>query len=1661
MTMFLPLWRHARMCAFLCPLLLALATMPLLAFASSSGTLAPTSGPVLDAGEYHNCGVQETGELTCWGDNASGQGTFPFQTRFIAVATGVDHTCGLRANGQAICWGAPGSIATAPPTGPFIALSAGNAETCGLRSNGELRCWGGGLAETVPTTGIFVALNIANGRGCAIRSDGGLQCWQAAGIASLGVPPSGRFLDLSLGSSHACALRSDGKILCWGSNTQGQTAAPSADTFIAVASGHQHSCGVRENGNLVCWGANPSGQLSVPAGRYTAIAAGRLHTCARDDEAALRCWGGSNSRNERTAPAYDFQKLAVGRDQACGLTYPGDIACSGAANALTPPVRRYNEVSFGEQTVCVLAVDSRPQCWGDIADMPPNEPLTSISVGVAHVCGVRVDGSAVCWGDNSFGQSTPTPGQYSKVVSGDRFTCALGTDSDLFCWGQGPVVDGAPQGGFAQLSAYGRNACVVEHSGDVQCWGTDAAVIAPPSGQFGYIAVGERHVCGIRQSAVDVLQCWGDNSQGQLQSPSGLGFYRIAAFGDTTCATEVTKMQCWGAQTITRDGRSPRLAPAAIAAGDAHTCTVRGNRGVGCWGDNAFGQRNAAIHRAQSISANADHTCSLQVGGEARCWGDNTHNGSTPPSVSLRMLDMGQFNGCGVGANGAANCWGWNVNAQSTPPVALFRSVATGLNHSCGVRDDGTLACWGYNADGQTTAPTGVFKAVDVGERHSCAIAEAGSVTCWGLNSEGQTTPPELGAATYRSLASGAFHNCAILSNGGIACWGRNANGQATPPEEGQYVSIAAGTAHTCAVRDDGGRVCWGANESGQAPQIAVGPAVFPALTNGEPTSIDLQMLVTGSYTPVSPTFGFVEGHLPFGLEINAYGQILGIPGDEPGTHTFTIRASDENGFQATREFSVVLNEAPDVTPPSIVPTYNGFAFYTEWYNTNVELVWTVTDQESSVSTSGCETVTVTTDTDGTSFTCTATSEGGTSTQTVVIRRDATPPDTQLDQTPPALSWGGGAQYSETFAFSMVGTDASGFARFECMVFGIGSFSCNSPQAVGGLNFGTTYTIQVRAKDLAGNIDPTPATYTWVKYRDTTPPLLTPTYAGTMGDNGWYISDAHLTWTIDDPESAIVSTTGCDALHVTADTAGINRVCTVRSAGGETWRVGSIKRDATAPTVVASTTAVPNAAGWHRQNVTVLYTCVETTSGLPTFCPSAETISQEGHNVSTTAKTVRDFAGNTATSNVITINLDKTAPQVISERRTLPNATGWYRDDVTIDFICTDTVSGLAAPCPPPYTYTGEGRELTYQVPVNDIAGNQTLAGWLLSIDRTAPTISASATTAPNAAGWYRTNVGVAFACNDALSGINVCPFAQTLSQEGEAVSSTAQTAVDYASNVSAPSNVVTVKIDKTAPTLNVTMPPATVLLNATHDFQLNASDALSGVATQSCSGFVTGSLGTRSVTCTATDRAGNSVSRSSTYRVVYGYAALSAPLIDPSQVYVVQAPRSVPLEWRLFDANGAAITNATLTQSTVTDIACPSTGVGLTTAPSGETNSFAHSGRWHVSTELVDQLHRDGLFAFGHHAQRRYAAQRDDPRGAEGDAHGRELPIDTPAGAQQQCGAGTGAADADAGDTTECAEKSAASRFTETEAIVNQDRRYRVLCVVEPFAACVAIALF
>jgi uncharacterized protein (TIGR03382 family) len=95
---------------------------------------------------------------------------------------------------------------------------------------------------------------------------------------------------------------------------------------------------------------------------------------------------------------------------------------------------------------------------------------------------------------------------------------------------------------------------------------------------------------------------------------------------------------------------------------------------------------------------------------------------------------------------------------------------------------------------------------------------------------------------------------------------------------------------------------------------------------------------------------------------------------------------------------------------------------------------------------------------------------GSSSSHSFTVAQDTTAPDTTLTSGPSGTT----SEHGATFEFS---ANEEG-VTYECSLDGAAFTPCTSPAVFTGLSEGE-HTFQVRARDAAGNVDPTPATRTW------------------------------------------------------------------------------------------------------------------------------------------------------------------------------------------------------------------------------------------------------------------------------------------------------------------------------------------------------------------------------------------------------------------------------------------------------------------------------------------------------------------------------------------------------------------------------------------------------
>jgi alpha-tubulin suppressor-like RCC1 family protein len=289
---------------------------------------------------------------------------------------------------------------------------------------------------------------------------------------------------------------------------------------------------------------------------------------------------------------------------------------------------------------------------------------------------------------------------------------------------------------------------------------------------------------------------------------------------------------------------SPGEAPLglrAISAGEAHTCAVRADQTVLCWGNNAHGQLGdgsttsrpfpgvvPGLAGAVDVSVGDDHSCALLAGGALRCWGDNSQgqlgDGSTRAHltpvevagvVDARRLTLGRSYACALLGTGQIQCWGDNAYGQlgdgttvtrlrptTVPDLSAVTDLSAHSMHTCARTQNGSLYCWGENGDGelgdgsrspsllprQVLSPGDSFVQVATGSAFSCATLRDDRVKCWGYNSYGQLGDGSVGARSSavsvrnlsgaRAIDAGVYHACALTSTGGVSCWGYNGRGQ-------------------------------------------------------------------------------------------------------------------------------------------------------------------------------------------------------------------------------------------------------------------------------------------------------------------------------------------------------------------------------------------------------------------------------------------------------------------------------------------------------------------------------------------------------------------------------------------------------------------------------------------------------------------------------------------------------------------------------------------------------------------------------------------------------------------------------------------------------------------------------------------------------------------
>jgi hypothetical protein len=246
----------------------------------------------------------------------------------------------------------------------------------------------------------------------------------------------------------------------------------------------------------------------------------------------------------------------------------------------------------------------------------------------------------------------------------------------------------------------------------------------------------------------------------------------------------------------------------------------------------------------------------------------------------------------------------------------------------------------------------------------------------------------------------------------------------------------------------------------------------------------------------------------------------------------------------------------------------------------------------------------------------------------------------------------------------------------------------------------------------------------------------------------------------------------------------------------------SVNIDKTPPTITASASPAPNAAGWNTSSVTISFACTDTLSGVAA-CSPPQTVSTPGAG-QIVRGAATDVAGNSA-STQFTVNISETRPQIIPVIAPPPNAAGWNNTNVTVSFTCTPGGAPITS-CPLPQLISTEGASIPVGGTVTDAAGAMATTSVVIKLDKTPPTVIPSISPAPNSSGWESSPVTVSFTCSDSLSGVATCPSPASISNDG-ANQPVSGTATDVAGNTATAS--ANVNLEQALPTISASASPA------------------------------------------------------------------------------------------------------------------------------------------------------------------------------------------------------------------------------------------------------------
>jgi alpha-tubulin suppressor-like RCC1 family protein len=274
--------------------------------------------------------------------------------------------------------------------------------------------------------------------------------------------------------------------------------------------------------------------------------------------------------------------------------------------------------------------------------------------------------------------------RWAQISSGDWHSCGMTETNDAYCWG---------------------------YNGDGRCGigskKTPILTPTPVAGNYKWkmISAGYFYSCGVRRDGAAF--CWGKDNYGRIGSG-------VIDRSNYTTPHRVGTDTDW----------------VQVFAGGDHTCGLKTDKTVWCWGNNEDGQlgvgkspkdlpASATPIKVKGtykyLSNSSKFACAIQTDGVGVCWGSNAwgnlgtgKNGSyaiSPVKIKSgglwRQVVAGQFVGCGIKSDNTGWCWGAGYLSPIKFKPDGWISITAGDWSASGVNANGTAYSWWENEWGE------------------------------------------------------------------------------------------------------------------------------------------------------------------------------------------------------------------------------------------------------------------------------------------------------------------------------------------------------------------------------------------------------------------------------------------------------------------------------------------------------------------------------------------------------------------------------------------------------------------------------------------------------------------------------------------------------------------------------------------------------------------------------------------------------------------------------------------------------------------------------------------------------------------------------------------------------------------------------------------------